>query len=57
MTADTHAMLWFSPKNWSADMSDSRRQYRAIKQAMKQLYPGEPQGREAWRGTWKHWCV
>ena len=25
-------------------MSDSRRQYRAIKQAVKQLYPGEPQG-------------
>lgn len=25
-------------------MSDSRRQYRAIKRAMKQLYPGEPQG-------------
>ena len=23
-------------------MSDSRRQYRAIKRAMKQLYPGEP---------------
>ena len=25
-------------------MSDSRRQYRAIKRAMKQLYPGEPRG-------------
>ena len=25
-------------------MSDSRRQYRAIKRALKQLYPGEPQG-------------
>ena len=25
-------------------MSDSRRQYRALKQAVKQLYPGEPQG-------------
>jgi len=37
-------MLRFSPKNWSADMSDSRRQYRAIKWAVKQLYPGEPRG-------------
>ena len=25
-------------------MSDSRRVYRAIKQAVKQLYPQEPQG-------------
>src|SRR6266542_1935468 len=25
-------------------MSDSRRVYRAIRQAMKQLYPNEPQG-------------
>ena len=25
-------------------MSDSRRQYRAIKQAVKQLYPEEPRG-------------
>jgi hypothetical protein len=37
-------MLWFSPKNWSVNMSDSRQQYRAIKRAMKQLYPGEPRG-------------
>src|SRR3990172_6037046 len=44
MTADTHAMLWFSPKNRSTPMSDSRRQYRAIKQAVKQQYPEEPQG-------------
>src|SRR4030067_1780364 len=44
MTADTHAMLWFSPKNRSTAMSDSRRQYRAIKQAVKQLYPEEPRG-------------
>jgi len=25
-------------------MSDSRRQYRAIRQALKQLYPEEPRG-------------
>src|SRR3989304_1290887 len=37
-------MLWFWAKNRSTPMSDSRRQYRAIKRAVKQLYPEEPKG-------------
>ena len=28
-------------------MSDNRRTYRAIKSALRQLYPGEPQGNSA----------
>src|SRR3972149_954765 len=44
MTADTHVMLRFRSENRSTAMSDSRRQYRAIKQAVKQLYPEEPRG-------------
>src|SRR3989304_3801276 len=44
MTAETHVMLRFRSENRSTAMSDSRRQYRAIKQAMKQLYPVEPRG-------------
>ena len=34
-------------------MSDNRRQYRAIKQAVKQLYPEEPWA--IWPGTWTLW--
>src|SRR5512135_2110423 len=47
MTAGTRGMLQFSPKKRSKAMSDSRRVYRAIKQAVKQLYPSEPQGNVA----------
>ena len=44
MTADRHGKLRFSSQNRSRPLSDSRRVYRAIKQAVKQLYPTEPQG-------------
>src|SRR5260370_33948747 len=47
MTADTHAMLKFRPKTRSTEMSDSSRQYRAIRKALKQLYPEEPKGNVA----------
>jgi hypothetical protein len=40
-------MLQFSPKNRSKAMGDSRRVYRATKQAITQLYPTEPQGNQA----------
>jgi hypothetical protein len=37
-------MLWLQPKSKEHTMSDNRRQYRAIKSAIKQLYPTEPRG-------------
>src|SRR3990172_2810196 len=37
-------MLPFPSQNRSTAMSDSRRVHRAIKQAVKQLYPEEPRG-------------
>ncbi len=30
-------------------MSDNLRRYRAIRQALKQWYPGEPQGKRIWK--------
>jgi hypothetical protein len=39
--------MWYAlvpPQNRSIDVSDNLRRYRAIKQALKQLYPHEPQG-------------
>jgi len=42
--------MWYAlvpPQNRSIDVSDNLRRYRAIKQALKQLYPKEPQGNVA----------
>jgi len=39
--------MWYAlvpPQNRSIDVSDNLRRYRAIKQALKQLYPKEPKG-------------
>lgn len=49
MTTGTFGTLCFFPprKNRSVAMSDNRRVYRTIKQAIMQLYPDEPKGNTA----------
>ena len=40
-------MLRLLPESKEHTMSDNRHRYRAIKKAIKQLYPTEPKGNQA----------